>query len=213
MILFQSFCYLIVSVLSAVEVLSSPQFQDSALSGDPDGALTTPGAVPGDVTNWNQGSLIASGSPQGQNLWPGDSNLLLSDQGGSDTNILPDVPKDSALLFDGNDGVTNVVPTFPSPLRIFFPDGLPQLDLDGVIRWFTEPHQPLCDSGKFAFCCQQGPPAFQQRKDKPPATQERKEEVKRRLRKCRICKSNWEVNNQYLPYNLLFWPCCKEKAF
>lgn len=191
MILFQSFCYLIVSILSAVEVLSSPQFQDSALSGDPDLGLTTPGAVFSDVTYWNQGSLIASGSPQGQNLSPGDSNVLLSNQGGSDTKILPDIPKDSALLYDGNDGVTNIAPpNFPNPLRIFFPNGLPQFDPNGVIRWFTEPEEPVCDNGKFAFCCQQGPAAFQQKKARPPATQEQKQEYTRRLRKCRNCKSS-----------------------
>lgn len=197
MIVLQSFCYLIVSILSVVEVLSSSQFQDPVLSGDPDWALSTPGAVSSDVTSWNQGSLIASGSPQGPNLWPGNSNLLISNQGGSDTNTPPDIPKDSALLFDGNDGVTDVAPpNFPNPLRIFFPDGLPQFDPAGVIRWFTQPHKPRCDNGKFAFCCQQGPPNFQQKKDKPPATQERREEIKRRLRKCRNCKFNWEVNNQ-----------------
>lgn len=214
MIFLQSFCSLIVSTLSVVEVLSSSQSQDPVLSGDPYWAPSTAGAVSSDVKNWNQGSLIASGSLQGPNLWPGNSNLRLSNQGGSDTNTPLDIPKDSALLFDGSDGVTNVAPpTFPNPLRVIFPDGLPQFDPAGAIRWFTEPVKPQCDNGKFAFCCQEGPPGFQQKKDKPPATQERKEEIRRRLRKCRNCKSHWEVNNQYLPYNLLFWPSCKEKTF
>lgn len=187
MIRLQNSCYLIVSILLAVEVLSSPQLQDSALSGNPDLALIS-GAKSSDVPNWDQGSLIASGDPQGQNLWLGDSNLL-SHQGGSDTNILPDTSKDSAFQFDGNDGVTNVVPpAFPIPLRIFFPNGLPQFDPDGVIRWFTQPQQPGCDDGKFAFCCQLGPSSFRQMKNKPIATEEQKQENERRLRKCRNCK-------------------------
>lgn len=187
MIRLQNSCYLIISILLAVEVLSSPQLQDSALSGNPELALTS-SADSSDVTNWDHGRLIASGVPQDQNLWLGDSNLL-SHQGGSVTNFLPDTSKDSAFQFDGNDGVTNVVPpTFPNPLRIFFPNGLPQFDPDGVIRWFTQPQQPGCDDGKFAFCCQLGPSSFRQMKDKPIATEEQKQEIGRRLRKCRICK-------------------------
>ena len=173
--------YLLVSLLSAVGVLSYPQLQDSTPLGNPDWALN-PGAVSNDDTNSNQGSLIAPGDPQGQ-------SDLLSQQGGSGTTTLPGNSKDSALLFDGNDGVTNVAPpTFPNPLRIFFPDGLPQFDPNGIIRWFSQPEEPSCDDGKFAFCCQMGPAAFQQKKDRPIATEERKQESTRRLRKCRNCK-------------------------
>lgn len=187
MMLFRYSCYLLISALSAVVVLSSPQLQDSTLLTNSDWAVN-PGAVSNDDTNGNQGSLIASGDLQGQNLWHGNSDLL-SQLGGYDTYILPDEPKDSIVLFDGNDGVTNVAPpTFPNPLRVFFPDGLPQLDPNGIIRWFTEPKEPWCDDGKFAFCCQVGPPLFKQRKKYPIATEERKQEVERRLRKCRNCK-------------------------
>ena len=187
MIVFRYSYYLLVSALLAVVVLSFPQLPESTLRGISDWAVN-PGAVSNDAIDGIQGSLIASGDLQGQNLWHSDSDFL-SQLGEYDTNILPDEPKDSVALFDGNDGVTNVVPqTFPSPLRIFFPDGLPKFDPEGVIRWFTEPKEPSCDDGKFAFCCQMGPPAFQQRKNYPTATDERKQEVKRRLRKCRNCK-------------------------
>ena len=184
---FQYSCYLVVSILLAVGVLSYPQLQDSTPLGNPDWALN-PGAVSNDDTNSNQGSLIAPGNPQGQNLWLGDINLP-AQQAGSDTNILPDNSKDSALLPDGNDGVTNVAPpNFPDPLRIFFPDGLPQFDPNGIIRWFSQSEEPSCDDGKFAFCCQMGAPAFHQKKDRPIPTEERKQEITRRLRKCRNCK-------------------------
>lgn len=176
-----------VSILLAVEVLPFPQLQDSALSVTPDPPLISSGES-SDFTNWDQGRLIASGVPQGQKLWLGDSNLF-SHQGGSVTNIPPDTSKDSALQFDGNDGVTNVVPpNFPNLLRTFFPNGIPQFDPDGVNRWFTRPQQPGCDDGKFAFCCQLGPPRFRQNNDKPIATEAQKQEIERRLRKCRICK-------------------------
>lgn len=189
MILCRHSCYVLISALSAVPVvLSSPQLQDSTLLTNPDWAVNPGAAVSNDDTTGDQGSLIASGDLQGKNLWHGDSDLL-PQLGGYDTNILPDEPKDSIALFEGNDGVTNVAPpTFPNPLRIFFPDGLPQLDPDGAIRWFTEPKDPSCDDGKFAFCCQMGPPQFIQRKKYPVATEERKQEVQRRLRKCRLCK-------------------------
>lgn len=132
MIFFQYSCYLLISALSAVVVLSSPQLQDSAVLTNPDWAVN-PDAVSNDVTNGNQGSMIASGNLQVQNLWHGDSDLL-SQPGVNDRNILPDEPKDSIVLFDGNDGVTNVAPpTFPNPLRIFFPNGLPEFDPSGVI--------------------------------------------------------------------------------
>lgn len=212
MMLLQYSCYFIVSILTAVKVLSFPQIKASALSGDPGWALN-PGAVSSDVTNSNRGGLIASGDAQGQNLWLGDP-YLLSHQGGSDSDTLPDHSKDSAFLFDGNDGVTNIAPpTFPNPLHIFFPEGLPQFDPDGITRWFTEPMEPSCDNGKFAFCCQKAPSVFHQRKDRPIATEEQKEEYKRRMKKCRNCKSDQEVNNQYLPYNLLFRSGCKGKSF
>lgn len=187
MIFFQYSCYLLISALSAVVVLSSPELQDSTLLTNPDWAIN-PDAVSNDDTNGNQGSLIASGNLQGQNLWHGDS-VLPSQLGGYDTNILSDQPKDSIVLFDGNDGVTNIAPpTFPNPLRIFFPNGLPEFDPSGVIRWFTEPKEPSCDDDKFSFCCQVGPPIFTQKKQSPIATEERKQEIQRRLRKCLKCK-------------------------
>ena len=187
MILFRYSYYLLLSALSVVVALSSPRLQDSTLLTNPDWVVN-PGEVTNDDTIGNQGSPIASGNLQGQNLWQGDFDLL-SQLGGYDTNILPDEAKDSIALFEGNDGIQNVAPpTFPNPLRIFFPGGLPQFDTYGVIRWFTEPTEPSCDDGKFAFCCQLGPPLFKQRKKYPIATEARKQEVQRRLRKCRNCK-------------------------
>lgn len=185
MILFQYSCSLLVSILSAVVVvLSFPQLQDSTQLGIP-AWVATSSAVSNDGI---KESLIASGDLQGQNSWHDDSDLL-SQQGGSDTNIPLDKSKDSIVLFDGNDGETNVAPlNFPNPLRIFFPDGLPQFDPNGVIRWLIEPTEPECDGGKFAFCCQMGPPSFTQRSNDPIATDEQKQETKRRLRKCRNCK-------------------------
>lgn len=147
MIFFRYFYYLLISILSAVLVVSSSfPLQDSTILGNPDWGVNS-GAVSDDGTNGNQESLIASGDLQGQNFGHGDSDLL-SPQGGSDTNIPPDKSKDSAFLFDGNDGVTNVAPlNFPDPLRIFFPNGLPQFDPDGIIQWFAEPTEPSCDDG------------------------------------------------------------------
>lgn len=150
--------------------------------------MVNPGAVSNDGTNGNQESLIASGDLQGQ-IFLQDKSDSLSQQSGFDTNIPTDKSEDSVVLFDGNDGVTNVAPpNFPNPLRVLFPGGLPEFDPYGIIRWFTEPTEPLCDHDKFAFCCQMGPPKFIQRTGYPIATDEQKQEVQRRMRKCRQCK-------------------------
>lgn len=130
---------------------------------------------------------------EARNIW---SNPLTSASAltGSDSNNRPSYnSQNTALLSDDDNagrGVTDILPDFPAPLIDFFPNGLPKYDADGVIRWFTRPTRPLCDTGKFAFCCQKGP-AKSYRSRKPgaaPLTAEQLAEHAQRLRICRNCE-------------------------
>lgn len=206
MVLLQSYLYLVASILSATEVYSSPQ--DSANSGDPVLALN-PTSDTNDLTNPDQQSLIAfqstSSTPSDQGSKPlkyiasnqadflagnlSPNNLrLLSDSVVPDINTLSGGSQDTAFRDDGTGGVTDVSPSFPAPLIDFFPRGLPEFDPNGVIRWFTRPEQPICDQGKFAFCCQLGPAQFQRSRKYSTPTEEQQAEKAQRMRKCRDCK-------------------------
>lgn len=206
MVLLQSYLYLVASILLATEVYSSPQ--DSANSGDPVLALN-PTSDTNDLTNPDQQSLIAfqstSSTPSDQGSKPlkyiasnqadflagnlSPNNLrLLSDSVVPDINTLSGGSQDTAFRDDGTGGVTDVIPSFPAPLINFFPSGLPEFDPNGVIRWFTRLEQPICDQGKFAFCCQQGPARFQRSQKYSTSTEEQKAEKAQRMRKCQDCK-------------------------
>lgn len=203
MFLLQSYLYLVTSILLATEVYSSPR--DLANSGDPVLALN-PTSDTSDLANPDQQSLIAfqstSGTPSDQGPKPIASNQadflagnlspnnlrLFSDSVVPDINTLSDGSQDTAFRDDGTGGVTDVLPSFPAPLIDFFPKGLPEFDPDGVIRWFSQPENPICDQGKFAFCCQRGPPRFQRARGGGDPTEEQKAEHAQRMRKCRDCK-------------------------
>lgn len=214
MFFLQHYFYLVASILLATKVFSSPQ--DSTNSGgnlDPAQNLASDSS---DLTNpLGQGSLIAiqpnvntppdQGSTsfnkgiayinqvdlQAANL-PFNQLNSASASAGPDINIPSDNSQNNALLFDdtGSGGVTDIVPSFPAPLHDFFPNGLPKLDPNGVIRWFKSPTEPQCDSGKFAFCCQQGPAKLKWSRNPgvAPPTAEQIAEHAQRLRKCRNCK-------------------------
>lgn len=216
MSLLQHFFCLVASILLATKVFSSPQ--DSANSGgnagnpylvlnlESDSAdLTNPPAqrssievqpnfntppVQGPDPSNNRITNINSIDLQAGNLWP---NRLTSGSAsaGADNNTPLHNSQNSALLFDddtGSGAVTDVLRSFPAPLIDFFPNGLPEFDPYGVIRWFNRPTKPKCDKGKFAFCCQLGPAQLQQRKSVAPPTAEQRAERAQRLRKCRNCE-------------------------
>lgn len=100
-----------------------------------------------------------------------------------------DGSQDSALLFDGNDGVTNVLPPLGNPLRDIFPYGFPEFpDPEGILRWLFKPKRPDCDNGKFLFCCQLGPPRPLLDPNTPFESPERMAERQTRMRECVPCK-------------------------
>lgn len=216
MILLQHFSYLVASFLLATKVFSSPQ--DSATTGgnaeNPYLALnlesdltelTNPLAQssltaiqPQFNTRPDQGSELSDNhianinsiDLEASSIWP---NPLTSASAstGADSDSPSYNSQNTALLSDDDaGGVTDVLPSLPTPLIDFFPNGLPKFDPDGVIRWFNRPTRPNCDTGKFAFCCQKGP-AQLYRSRKPgaaPPTAEQIAEHAQRLRKCRNCE-------------------------
>lgn len=216
MVLLQSSLYLVVSILLATEAYSSPQ--DSANSGNPVLELN-PTRESSDLTNPDQQSLIAfqssSSTPSDQgsipfkdiannqadflagNLSPNHLKLF-TDSVVPNINPLRDSSQDTAFRVDGAGGATDIVPSFPAPLVHFFPNGLPEFDPEGVIRWFTRPEQPICDEGKFAFCCQQGPPQFLWRQKEGNPTEENRAERAQRMRKCRNCKYTEELLSSFI---------------
>lgn len=169
--------YLIACSLSASEVLSSPQLEGST---DPDVErsqeiyLNTPSS--------SQGGFIALNSQENS-----DSNLVI------EPNYSP-ASQDSALVpFDENGGLTNVIPSFPSfpQLNNLFPQGNhpdPKVPQDTQTD-ATERKKPDCNDGKFAFCCQQGPPTRGVSRTglSPEELSKRRRERKSRLRKCSKC--------------------------
>lgn len=217
MILLQHFSYLVASFLLATKVFSSPQ-DSVTMGGDAENqylALNLESDLT-DLTNPSAQSSLTAIQPQfntlldqgaqlldnrianninsidleASNIWP---NTLTSASAstGADSKSSSYNSQNTALLTDGDaGGVTDVLPSFPAPLIDFFPNGLPKFDPDGVIRWFKRPTRPICDTGKFAFCCQKGP-AQLYRSRKPgaaPPTAEQIAENAQRLRKCRNCE-------------------------
>ncbi|MCJ1342286.1 hypothetical protein MMC31_000467, partial [Peltigera leucophlebia] len=129
MILFQHSCCLFAFILSATQAaqtLSSAQLQESS-----------------DIST-NQVDLQGEGlSPNQFNLFPGSAE--------PETNSLLGSSQDSALLFDGDDGVTNVLPSLGIPVPDIFPNGFPKfIDPEGILRWLNKPEKPDCDN---AFGC------------------------------------------------------------
>lgn len=130
----------------------------------------------------NQVDLQGGGlSPNQFNLFPGSAE--------PDPSTLLDSSQDSALLFDGNDGVTNVLPPLGIPAPDIFPNGFPKfIDPDGILRWLNKPKRPDCDNGKFLFCCQLGPPRPLLDPNTPYESAERMAERQTRMRECVPCK-------------------------
>ena len=208
--------YLVASTLLAAKAFSSPQ--DSTNSGGNLDVALNLASDSSDLTNpLVQGSFIAiqpnvnTPPDQGSNSinngiaysidqvdlqvanLPFNQLNSVSASAGPDTNTPSDNSQNNALLFDntgGSGGLTDILPPLPAPLHDFFPNGLPKLDPDGVIRWFDRPREPNCDSGKFAFCCQQGPAKLKRSRKSgvAPPTAEQIAEHGQRLRKCRNCK-------------------------
>lgn len=115
------------------------------------------------------------------NLFPGPAEL--------DINTPLDSSQDSASLFDGNDGVTNVLPSLDIPVPDIIPNGFPKfIDPEGILRWLNKPKRPDCDNGKFLFCCQLGPPRPLLDPSTPYESEERMVERQRRMRECVPCK-------------------------
>lgn len=208
--------YLVASIFLATKVFSSPQ--DSTNSGgNLDEALNL-ASDSSDLTNpLVQGGLIAiqpnvnTQPDRGSNSFnngiaystnqvdlqaanpPFNQLNSASASAGTDINNPSDNSQNTALLFDntgGSGGLIDTLPLFPAPLHDFFPNGIPKFDPNGVIRWFNRPREPNCDSGKFAFCCQQGPAKLKwsRNPNAAPPTAEQIAEHAQRLRKCRNCK-------------------------
>lgn len=198
--------HLIACIFSVTGVLSAPQLQDSAnpgMGGSQEGDLNT--------LSLNQGDLIASqpdsNTPSGHSFNE-IGNILqtstLSSNIGQpnsfsnpviEPNIIP-LSQDSALVpFDENGGLTNVIQSFPSfPQLNIFPQGGdpdPQIPPDTQTNSPTEREEPDCKDEKFAFCCQQGPPARGPNKVgilSPEVLLERERERKSRLGNCKKCE-------------------------
>lgn len=192
----------LISILSITGVLSSPQIQDSIKS---DVRLRRERDF--NSLSTNQGNSISfqpdSSTPSDQSLneitiklqqagtLPPDSELNSI----SNTLLEPEFsppPQDSALVpFDENGGLTNIIPSFPQ-LNLFpqsdTPD--PNIPPDTHTDSPTERKEPDCQYGKFAFCCQQGPPARGTNKKglSPAVLRERERERTSRLGKCRKCE-------------------------
>lgn len=190
--------YLIACSLSASEVLSSPQLEGSA---NPDMGLSQ--------SSSNQGNLIAS---QPDSKTPSDNpfNKITNDlhlaaisspnsqqNPASNPVIEPQsapASQDSAFApFDENGGWPNMIPSLPSfpQLNIPFPQGNPpdpKVPPDAQTD-ATERKEPDCKDGKFAFCCQQGPPerGANTKRVSPEELRKRQRERKSRLRKCKKC--------------------------
>lgn len=185
--------YLIACSLSASEVLSSPQLEGST---NPDVALDQ--EIYLNTPSSNQGSFIALNSEQNPS-----SNLVI------EPNYSPAFQDSAFVPFDENGGLTDVIPSLPPfpQLNNIFPQGnhpdpkVPQdTQTDEIVR-----KKPDCNHGKFAFCCQQGPPerGVNTKGVPPEELRRRRDERKSRLRKCRNC---WfEFSTQYsLQYTFLY---------
>lgn len=108
-----------------------------------------------------------------------------------DINKSLDGSQDSALLFDGNDGVTDVLPPLGIPIPDIFPAGFPKfIDPEGILRWLNKPKRSDCDNGKFLFCCQLGPPRPLLNPSTPYESPERMAERQTRMRECVPCKKS-----------------------
>lgn len=169
MSLFRRSCYLLAFILpvtQTAQTLSSPQLQGSS-----------------DILS-NQVDLQGEGlSPTQFNLFPGPAE--------PDNNNLLDSSQNSALLFDGDNGVTNVLPPLGIPIPDIFPNGFPKfIDPDGILRWLNKPKKPDCDNGKSLFCCQLGPPRPLVDPKIPYETAERMAERQTRMRECVPCKQD-----------------------
>lgn len=196
--------YFIACSLSANEVLSSPQLEGST---NPDVELGQ--EIYLNTPSSSQGSSLAS---QPDPKTPSDSPFneitnglhlpeifsLNSQQNPASYLVTepnyPPASQDSAFApFDENEGLTNVIPSLPSfpQLNNLFPQGNypdPKVPPDTQTD-ATERKKPDCNDGKFAFCCQQGPPTRGANiKGVPPEElRKRERERKSRLRKCRNC--------------------------
>lgn len=196
--------YLIACSLSASEVLSSPQLEgstnpDVGLSQEID--LNTPSSNQGNLIAFQPDSKtpsdsqfneitndlhLAGISPPNSQQYPASNPVIESKS--------PPASQDSAFApFDENGGLTNVIPSLPSfpQLNILFPQGNnpdPKVPQDTQTD-ATERKKPDCNDGKFAFCCQQGPPNRGANiKGVPPEElRKRQRERKSRLRKCKNC--------------------------
>lgn len=203
--------YLIACSLSASEVLSSPQLEDSTnteIGLSQETELNTP--LP------NQGSLIAfqpdSGIPSNNPFNEITNGLQLSgifsldSQQNPTSNLVieptpPAASQVSAFVpIDENGGLTNVIPSVPlfPQLNNLFPQGNPDPKVPQDTQTDApERKQPDCKDGKFAFCCQKGPPKRGPSKKgiTPEELLKRQRERKSRLRKCVQCK--FEFSTQY----------------
>lgn len=169
MILFQYSCCLFAVILTATQAaqtLSSPQPPDSS-------EIST-----------NQVDLQGEGlSPNQFNFFPGPAE--------SDPNTLQDSPQESTLLFNGKDGITNVLSPLGIPIPNIFPNWFPEFpDPEGILRWLKKPKRPDCDNGQFLFCCQLGPRRPLLDPNTPYESAERMAESQTRIRECVPCRLN-----------------------
>lgn len=79
------------------------------------------------------------------------------------TNINDNDSQSTAFLIDNGDGGVDI--SIPSGMNIPIPSinpmqlfqGIPEF-INGVRQWISQPQEPECKDGKFAFCCDQPGP-------------------------------------------------------
>lgn len=118
----------------------------------------------------------------------GEEDSLNLQGSNQDLSLLPDpfgnqatsIPTGSSPHPDSNTAfLDDLDMNLPPVLHRFFPPNLEEFDpITGIRNWFREPQPPECDQGKFAFCCNQGPPTGR-------ATN--RNEAESRRRKCSRC--------------------------
>ena len=175
------------------------------LTQDQQDPLSVP--VPGDLTATSfQGAtnLFDSSEVNPSDLYSLD--LLPNDKFDSTPGRADDGDEKTALLFDGNtgeEGGTDIsIPSVPTQIL----DGMPELIIDGIRQWFSNPKKPECKVNKHPLCCQKGAPSLKngnpvrngRQPSIPPKVLFEPLEYSQRRRVCRSCTQPTQPPNLLL---------------
>lgn len=201
--------YFIVYILSITGVLSTPQIQGIAKSdvglsqeGDlddlpPSQAISL--AFQQDPNSLSDHSLseVAASLQLAKTFSPDSETFsILTPK----LEFTPPIQNFALVALDENGGFTDVFPSFPSfpQLNILPQSGKsdPEIPSNTHTDSKTERKEPHCQHGKFAFCCQRGPPSRGANKVgiSPDVLRERERERKSRLSKCKKCEFRLSTN-------------------